>query len=62
MNNRCLQRLNFFDNHLQNESANAVIESLRINHSLTYINLKSNRVPIRIMKEINIRIQNNKLP
>ena len=61
INNRCLQKLNFFDNQLQNESANAVIESLRINHSLTYINLKSNRVPIRIMKEINIRIQNNKL-
>ena len=61
VNNRCLQKLNFFDNQLQNESANAVIESLRINHSLTYINLKSNRVPIRIMKEINIRIQNNKI-
>ena len=61
MNNRCLQRLNFFDNQLQNESANAIIESLRINHSLTYVNFKSNRVPIRIMKEINIRIQNNKL-
>ena len=61
VNNRSLQKLNFFDNQLQNESANAIIESLRINHFLTYVNFKSNRVPIRIMKEINIRIQNNKL-
>ena len=61
INNRCLQKLNFFDNQLQNESANAIIESLRINHFLTYVNFKSNRVPIRIMKEINMRIQNNKL-
>ena len=61
INNRCMQKLNFFDNQLQNESANAIIESLRINHFLTYVNFKSNRVPIRIMKEINMRIQNNKL-
>lgn len=61
INNRSLQRLNFFDNQLQNESANAVIESLKINHFITYINFKANRVPIRIMKEINLRIQNNKI-
>ena len=61
INNRCLQRLNFFDNQLQNESANSILESLKVNHSITYINFKSNRVPIRMMKEINIRIQNNKL-
>jgi Ran GTPase-activating protein (RanGAP) involved in mRNA processing and transport len=61
VNNRSLQRLNFFDNQLQNESANAVIESLKLNHFITYINFKANRVPIRIMKEINIRIQNNKI-
>jgi hypothetical protein len=61
VNNHSLQRLNFFDNQLQNESANAVIESLKLNHFITYINFKANRVPIRIMKEINIRIQNNKI-
>ena len=60
-NNRTLKKLNFFENQLQNESANSILESLRINHSLIYVNLKSNRVPIRIMKEINIRIQNNKI-
>ena len=60
INNKSLQKLNFFDNQLQDESANAIIESLRINHFLTYVNFKSNRIPIRIMKEINMRIQNNK--
>ena len=50
-----------FSKLLQNESENTVIESLRLNHSLTYVNFKSNRVPIRIMKEINTRIQINKL-
>ena len=61
LNNKCIQKLNFFDNQLQNESANAVIESLRLNNSLIYVNFKSNRVPIIIMKEINKRIQSNKL-
>ena len=58
---KSLQKLNFFDNQLQNESANSIIESLKDNHCLIYINLKSNRIPIRIMKEINLRIHDNKL-
>ena len=46
---------------MQSDSANVIIESLKENYCLTYINLKSNRIPLRIINEINYRIQMNKL-
>ena len=60
-NNKNIQKLNFFDNHLQNESANAIIESLKNNDCLFYINLKANRIPIKVIIDINMKIQSNKL-
>ena len=55
------QRLNFFDNQLQNESAVAIMETLKNNHNIFYINIKCNRIGIKMMKEIKAQIINNKI-
>ena len=46
---------------MDNQSANAIIESLKENQTLIYINLKSNRIPIKVMNDINSKVLNNKL-
>ena len=56
-----IQRLNFYDNQLQNESANAILEAVKKNINLFNINIKCNRIGIKMIKEINSYIINNKM-
>jgi hypothetical protein len=59
--NKGIQSLNFYDNDLSIVSANIIFDCLKFNNSLTYINLKYNRIPLKILKKINMRIQYNKI-
>ena len=59
--NTNIQRLNFYDNQLQNESAYAILDVIKKNHNLVSIQLKCNRIGIKMMKDIKMQISNNKI-
>ena len=50
--NNCLRNLNFFDNQINNDAGILLIDSLRSNKYLKKINLKYNRIQLRILEEI----------
>ena len=51
--------MNFFDNQLRNETGSALIDILRHNKNITKINLKFNRIQVRILEEIKRLIKSN---
>ena len=55
-----MEHINFFDNQLGNEFASQLLEVLRSNQIFKYVNLKYNRVSVRLIDEITKRISENK--
>lgn len=51
-NNVSIKILNFYDNQLRNESGTSFIESLRKNSNILQLQLKYNRMQLRILDEI----------
>ena len=58
--NNSIKYLNFFDNEIKNEAGNALIEVLRTNHNIIKLNLKFNRIQMRVNQEIKRLIKVNK--
>ena len=60
-----IEKLNFFDNQLRNESGTSLIQSLRANRNIIKVNIKLNRIHTRIIEEIRrlikINIDNSKM-
>ena len=54
-----MKSINFYDNQLRNESGTALIESLRKNKNILQIQLKYNRVQLRVLEEINKLLKQN---
>ena len=65
-NNYSLHSINLYDNQLQNETANTILNVLRTNKSLLYLNVECNRIQLKMINEItnalkiNIDLQKNK--
>ena len=57
--NVSLKMMNFFDNQLRNETGTAFIESLRKNKNILQIQLKYNRMQIRVLEEIRRLLKQN---
>lgn len=51
--------MNFYDNQLRNETGTALIESLRKNKNILQIQLKYNRLQIRVLEEIKRLLKQN---
>ena len=61
ISNNNIKRLNFNDNQLKNESGFAILEVLKINHSLLSLKLKYNIIGAKILNAINLEIFYNKI-
>lgn len=51
--------MNFYDNQLRNETGTALIESLRKNKNILQIQLKYNRMQLRVLEEIKKLLKQN---
>ena len=59
--NTNILKLNFFDNHLENTSASAIIDILKINKHILNININCNRIGLKVLNQIKNQIKNNKI-
>ena len=57
--NHVLKHLNLYDNQLKNEMGNLFVEILSSNKTLLTINVGFNRVPIKVIDEINKKLKVN---
>jgi Ran GTPase-activating protein (RanGAP) involved in mRNA processing and transport len=58
--NPTMKNLCFFDNEMKNETGNAFIEVLRFNRNIIKLNLRFNRIQMRIIEEIKRLLKVNK--
>ncbi len=61
--NHILKYLNLYDNQLKNEMGNLIVEILSGNRTLLSVNVGFNRIPIKVIDEINrkLKINNERL-
>ena len=59
INNKSLKNINLFDNQLHDDLGNLIIEILEVNKTLTNINLNYNRIQLKTIEDINIKLQKN---
>ena len=57
--NRNLKHLNLFDNQLKNEMGNLLVDILSHNKTLLTVNVGFNRIPIKVIDEINKKLKVN---
>ncbi len=57
--NVAIKVINFYDNQLRNETGTALIETLRKNKNILQIQLKYNRLQIKVLDEIRSLIKQN---
>lgn len=58
--NYSIKKINFYDNQLKNESGTIILESLRTNSNILSVNVKYNRIQIRVLDEIKKLLKQNR--
>ena len=61
IDNRTLLKINFYDNNLENETAEVILDMLKTNTHILNINVNCNNISIRKMVKIKNQIQNNRV-